>query len=106
MSRFLRSLPAQLLLVTILPFTLVLAAVAFGSVAMHQQAMRQMVSERDMRTVMATSLMLQRLLERTDGFHHATHGVILPAMSEPRRGLRRRSGWQSLDRAGGIPRAR
>jgi two-component system sensor histidine kinase UhpB len=63
MSRFLRSLPAQLLLVTILPFTLVLAAVAFGSVAMHQQAMRQMVSERDMRTVMATSLMLQRLLE-------------------------------------------
>jgi two-component system sensor histidine kinase UhpB len=50
-------------LVTILPFTFVLAAVAFGSVAMHQQAMRQMVSERDMRTVMATSLMLQRLLE-------------------------------------------
>jgi two-component system sensor histidine kinase UhpB len=64
MSRFLRSLPAQLFLVTILPFTLVLAAVAFGSVTMHQQAMRQLVSERDMRTVMATSLMLSRLLEQ------------------------------------------
>jgi two-component system sensor histidine kinase UhpB len=63
MSRFLRSLPAQLLLVTILPFTLVLAAVAFGSVAMHQQAMRQMVSERDMRTVMATSTMLTQLFQ-------------------------------------------
>jgi two-component system sensor histidine kinase UhpB len=68
MSRFLRSLPAQLLLVTILPFTFVLAGIAFGSVTMHQQAMRQMVSERDMRTVMATSLMLTHLLaESPDG---------------------------------------
>jgi two-component system sensor histidine kinase UhpB len=68
MSRFLRSLPAQLLLITILPLTLVLAAVAFGSVALHQQSMRQLVSERDMRAVMATSVMLGRVLERrSDG---------------------------------------
>ena len=68
MSRFLKGLPAQLILVTILPLTLVLSVVAFGGVYMHHQAMRTLISERDMRAVMATSEMLQRAIQkRSDG---------------------------------------
>ena len=68
MSHFLKGLPAQLILVTILPLTLILSAVAFGGVYMHHHAMRTLISERDMRAVMATSEMLQRTIgQHPDG---------------------------------------
>lgn len=61
-----------------------LAAVAFGSVALHQQSMRQLISERDMRAVMATSVMLGRLLERRpDGSFNLSQpqfGVLINPM--------------------------
>lgn len=59
MSKFLRSLPAQLLLVTVLPLVLLLSAAAFGSLYVHQQSMRLLISDRDMRAVMATALVLE-----------------------------------------------
>jgi signal transduction histidine kinase len=47
----LRGLSAQLILYTILPLFLVLAFVALGSVTVHQNSMREMVGERDLRAV-------------------------------------------------------
>ena len=43
MSKLLRGVTAQLLLFTVLPLTVILAVISFGSVALHQQAMRKMV---------------------------------------------------------------
>jgi hypothetical protein len=40
-----RGLPLQLLAVTILPLTALLLIIAFGSLFLHQRAMRQLVSE-------------------------------------------------------------
>ena len=54
----LRGLSAQLLFYTILPLFLVLSAVALGSVAVHQNSMRQMVGDRDLRTVRAMAVAL------------------------------------------------
>lgn len=62
MSRFLKGLPAQLLLATILPLTLVLSGIAFAGVYLHHHSMRQLVSERDLRAVMATAEMLERAI--------------------------------------------
>jgi signal transduction histidine kinase len=45
--RYLRGLQAQILLWTILPLILILVAVSFGSITLHQQSMRSMVAERD-----------------------------------------------------------
>ena len=45
--RHLRGLQAQILLWTILPLILILVAVSFGSITLHQQSMRTMVAERD-----------------------------------------------------------
>jgi len=47
----LRGLSAQLLLFIILPLFLILSAVALGSVAIHQNSMRVMVGERDLKAV-------------------------------------------------------
>ena len=46
-----RSLGWQLVLLTILPLTVLVLAVAFGSLAVHQRAMRSLVGERDERAV-------------------------------------------------------
>ena len=62
MRRLLNGFYAQLLLVTVLPLTLVLSAVAFGALATHQESMRSLVAERDMRAVMTTAAMLSDLL--------------------------------------------
>ena len=59
MTRLLNGLSAQLLLVTILPLALIVVGVAFGGVYAHREAMRMLVSERDMRAVMATANMLE-----------------------------------------------
>ena len=48
---FLRSFTAQLLAVTILPLTLLLLVIAFGSVRLHQRDMRALVGERDERAL-------------------------------------------------------
>lgn len=45
----------QLFLVTILPLTLLLLAIAFGSVALHQKTMRDMAGQQDLRAVLATA---------------------------------------------------
>src|SRR4029453_10060446 len=54
---------AQLLLLTVLPLTLVLAVISFGSIAMHQQAMRRLVGERDIRAVGATAGSIGALIQ-------------------------------------------
>ena len=43
--------PFQLLAITFLPLTILLLVIAFGSLALHQNAMRVMVSQRDERAV-------------------------------------------------------
>lgn len=50
-SSLLRGLTAQLLAITVLPLTLLLLVIAFGSVSLHQQDMRALVGERDERAV-------------------------------------------------------
>lgn len=60
----LRGLPAQLFLLTVLPLTLLLALIAFGGLALHQGAMRQMVGERDERATRAAAAALEEQLHR------------------------------------------
>lgn len=60
----LRGLPVQLFLFTILPLTLLLAAIAFGGLSLHQQAMRRMVGERDERATRAAAAALEEQLQR------------------------------------------
>ena len=50
-ATFLRGLTVQLLAVTVLPLTVLLLLIAFGSVSLHQQDMRALVGERDERAV-------------------------------------------------------
>lgn len=49
----------QLFVVTILPLTLLLLAIAFGGIKMHQQDMRALVGERDERAIQASVAALQ-----------------------------------------------
>jgi signal transduction histidine kinase len=60
----LRGLPVQLFLFTILPLTLLLAAIAFGGLTLHQRAMRQMVGERDERATRAAAGAIEEQLQR------------------------------------------
>ncbi len=55
LSRRWRGLPLQLFALTILPLAVLLVAVAFGSLALHQQAMRTLVGERDERATRAAA---------------------------------------------------
>jgi signal transduction histidine kinase len=60
-----RGLPIQLLALIILPLTLILLIIAFGSLFLHQRAMRQLVGERDERaTRAAASAISEQLLHR------------------------------------------
>lgn len=59
-----RSLAPQLLIYTVLPLTLLLGVVALGGLRLHQQAMRQMVGERDERAVRAAAAALEEQLQR------------------------------------------
>jgi len=52
---FLRGLTVQLLAITVLPLTLLLLLIAFGSVSLHQQDMRALVGERDERAVQSAA---------------------------------------------------
>lgn len=74
---FLRGLTVQLLAITVLPLTLLLLLIAFGSVALHQQDMRALVGERDERAVQAAAAAL------TSELHHRAADIInLVALAE------------------------
>lgn len=55
----LRGLTAQLFVITILPLTLLLLLIAFGSYSLHQRDMRTLVSERDERAVQSATAALE-----------------------------------------------
>jgi len=57
-ATFLRGLTVQLLAITVLPLTLLLLLIAFGSVSLHQQDMRALVGERDERAVQSAAAAL------------------------------------------------
>ncbi len=54
----LRGLPLQLYAVTVLPLTVLLLFIAFGSVSLHQKDMRSLVGERDERAVQSAAAAL------------------------------------------------
>jgi signal transduction histidine kinase len=73
----LRGLTVQVLAITVLPLTLLLLLIAFGSVALHQQDMRALVGERDERAVQSASAALASEL------HHRTASISnLVALAE------------------------
>lgn len=74
---FLRGLTVQLLAITVLPLTLLLLLIAFGSVLLHQQDMRALVGERDERAVQAASAALASELH-----HRASNISNLVALAE------------------------
>ena len=53
-----RGLTVQLLAITVLPLTLLLLLIAFGSVSLHQRDMRALVGERDERAVQSAAAAL------------------------------------------------
>ena len=58
LALLLRGLTLQMLAITVLPLTLLLLLIAFGSVSLHQQDMRALVGERDERTVQSAAAAL------------------------------------------------
>lgn len=70
------SLPLQLFIITVLPLTALLLLIAFGSLGLHQRAMRTMVGERDERAARAAAAAI------TEQINHrlsAVRGVALQA---------------------------
>jgi len=74
---FLRGLTVQLLAITVLPLTVLLLLIAFGSVSLHQQDMRALVGERDERAVQAAAAALASELH-----HRAASISHLAALAE------------------------
>ncbi len=58
-----RSLTWQTFFITILPLTLVVLVVAFGSLSVHQNAMRSLVAERDERAVRTAAAALEEQIK-------------------------------------------
>jgi signal transduction histidine kinase len=77
LAPFLRGLTVQLLAITVLPLTLLLLLIVFGSVSLHQQDMRTLVGERDERAVQAASAALDSELH-----HRASNIANLVALAE------------------------
>src|SRR5688572_10923361 len=73
----LRGLTVQLLAITVLPLTLLLLLIAFGSVSLHQQDMRTLVGDRDERAVQAAAAALSSELH-----HRAANISHLVALAE------------------------
>ncbi len=73
----LRGLTVQLLAITVLPLTLLLLLIAFGSVSLHQQDMRALVGERDERAVQSAAAALDSELH-----HRAANISSLVALAE------------------------
>lgn len=59
-----RNLTIQLIIFTVLPLTLALAAIAFGGLSLHQRAMRDMVAERDERATRAAAAAMEEQLQQ------------------------------------------
>ena len=74
---FLRGLTVQLLAITVLPLTLLLLLIAFGSVSLHQRDMRALVGERDERAVQAAAAAMASELH-----HRAANISNLVALAE------------------------
>ena len=74
---FLRGLTVQLLAITVLPLTLLLLLIAFGSVSLHQRDMRALVGERDERAVQAAAAAMASELQ-----HRAANIMNLAALAE------------------------
>ena len=74
---FLRGLTVQLFVTTVLPLTLLLLVIAFGSVYLHEQDMRALVGERDERAVQAAAAALE-----TELHHRAANITSLVALAE------------------------
>jgi len=70
------SLPLQLFIITVLPLTALLLLIAFGSLGLHQRAMRIMVGERDER---ATRAAAAAITEQINHRLSAIRGVALQA---------------------------
>jgi signal transduction histidine kinase len=66
---FLRGLTVQLLAITVLPLTLLLLLIAFGSVFLHEQDMRALVGQRDERAVQSAASAL------TSELHHRAANI-------------------------------
>ena len=62
-----RGFTLQLFLITVLPLTALLLAVAFGSQMLHHDAMRSLVGDRDLRTVSAAASSLEREITHLAG---------------------------------------
>lgn len=62
-----RGFTLQLFLITILPLTVLLLVVAFGSQTLHHEAMRSLVGDRDLRTVRAASSSIEREVTHLTG---------------------------------------
>jgi signal transduction histidine kinase len=74
---FLRRLTVQLFATSVLPLTLLLLVIAFGSVYLHEQDMRSLVGERDERAVQAAAAALESEL------HHRIASITsLVALAE------------------------
>lgn len=66
-----RGLTVQVLAITVLPLTLLLLAIAFGSISLHQQDMRALVGERDERAVQAAAAaLISELHHRASSVSH------------------------------------
>ncbi len=66
MKRYLDGLRLQLLGLIILPFSLLLLALAIAGVQVHQRAMRRLVAERDERAVRATAAAISQQLHHLE----------------------------------------
>lgn len=73
-----RGLPIQLFILTILPLTLLLLTIAFGSLFLHQRSMRQLVGQRDERAARAAASAISEQLKHRAA---ATRSLALRAGS-------------------------
>ncbi len=84
MSKLLRGVTVQLLLLTVLPLTVILGVISFASIAMHQDAMRRLVSDRDIRAVVATAGSIGAIVQhKTDTLQLVAEGSARQAQLSP-----------------------
>jgi signal transduction histidine kinase len=74
----LRSLPLQLFVLIVLPLTALLLLIAFGSLYLHQEAMRTLVGERDERAARAAATAITEQLNHRQS---AIYSLALHAMN-------------------------
>lgn len=74
-----RTLTFQLIAIIILPLTMLLLAITFGSITLHQNAMRSLVGERDKRAALASASALE---EQINHRFKAIRSLSLQAAAE------------------------